>query len=375
MANGDETQVSLEPLSGKCLDDKFAHRIVVRINGRHKNNITAFLQFAVKLEHGTDEDNDPCIKLGRVVKLKPVLIWKGETEGRIKREVTGLNRKMRCMVQTVTKKGKTNVASMLYIGKETLRHAIPLGEGEQCVFTADGAPAHMHASVALAFKNANLWLYITAPNCTPYNQACDKKKINRSFKSSLEENYAEWVEDKLMGKKRKQGPVPVPSREETATWVLEAFDAITEDDIRAACRAAYFPKGMKLSELEDLKYFANSDSDSSGDSDSDSGTDTDDDGRISESSSSDDSSDSDDEPTEVVWAKAARGVWGMAHVFDGNLYFTRDHLQGNFIPKNLTLPKPKPAPKPQPKASSSGEHVQLFRMVYDRKKGFRAEHL
>ena len=50
----------------------------------------------------------------------------------------------------------------------------------------------------------------------------------------------------------------------------------------------------------------------------------------------------------------------MAHVFDGKLYFTRDHMQGNFIPKNLTLPKPKPAPKPQPKASSSGEHVQLL---------------
>ena len=69
----------------------------------------------------------------------------------------------------------------------------------------------------------------------------------------------------------------------------------------------------------------------------------------------------------------------MAHVFDGKLYFTRDHMQGNFIPKNLKLPKPKPAPKPQAKASSmassSGEHVQLFRMVYHRKKGFQAEHL
>ena len=54
----------------------------------------------------------------------------------------------------------------------------------------------------------------------------------------------------------------------------------------------------------------------------------------------------------------------MAHVFDGKLYFTRDHMQGNFIPKNLKWPQPKPAPKPQakgsPKASSSGEHVQLF---------------
>ena len=51
-------------------------------------------------------------------------------------------------------------------------------------------------------------------------------------------------------------------------------------------------------------------------------------------------------------AKAARGVWGMARVFDGKLYFTRDHMQGNFIPKNLKLPEPKPAPKPRAKASS-----------------------
>ena len=49
-------------------------------------------------------------------------------------------------------------------------------------------------------------------------------------------------------------------------------------------------------------------------------------------------------------------------------------MQGNFIPKNLKLPEPKPVPKPRAKAkaSSSGEHVQLFRMVYDRKKGFQA---
>ena len=65
------------------------------------------------------------------------------------------------------------------------------------------------------------------------------------------------------------------------------------------------------------------------------------------------------------------GLWGMAHVFDGKLYLTRDHMQGNFIPKNLKLPEP----KHQPKASSSGEHVQLFRMVYDHKKGFQAEQL
>ena len=50
-------------------------------------------------------------------------------------------------------------------------------------------------------------------------------------------------------------------------------------------------------------------------------------------------------------------------------------MQGKLIPKNLKLSEPKLAPKPQPKASSSGEHVQLFSMVYSRKKGFQAEHL
>ena len=54
-------------------------------------------------------------------------------------------------------------------------------------------------------------------------------------------------------------------------------------------------------------------------------------------------------------------------------------MQGSFIPTNLKLPKPKRAPQPRAKASSkassSGEHVQLLSMVYDRKKGFQAKHL
>ena len=48
-------------------------------------------------------------------------------------------------------------------------------------------------------------------------------------------------------------------------------------------------------------------------------------------------------------------------------------MQGNIMPKNLKSPN-QPL-KPRAKASSSCEHVQLFRMVYDRKKGFQAEHL
>ena len=73
LASGDETQVSLQPMLGKCLDDKSANQVVVRINGRHKKKTTAFLHFAVQLEHGTDEDGDPYIKFGGEAKTSPHL--------------------------------------------------------------------------------------------------------------------------------------------------------------------------------------------------------------------------------------------------------------------------------------------------------------
>ena len=48
--------------------------------------------------------------------------------------------------------------------------------------------------------------------------------------------------------------------------------------------------------------------------------------------------------------------------------------EGDFIPKNLKLPKPKLAPKREPKASSSGDRVQFFGMGYRGKTGFQAKH-
>ena len=50
----------------------------------------------------------------------------------------------------------------------------------------------------------------------------------------------------------------------------------------------------------------------------------------------------------------------------GSCFFTRDHMQGNFVTKDLKLPQAKPAPRPQAKtsskASSSAEHLHLFRI-------------
>ena len=229
---------------------------MVVVNGRTKNDITACLHFAIKVSVGVDGDGDPAVILGQVVRLKPVLVWKGGPKGKFYRETLVLNRKMKGIVQTVTIKAKTNEACMLFIVRETLVGAIPFAPGEKRVHIVDGAPSHMHASVARAFRLSTVGtpLFISPPNSTPYSQACDKQYFNGIFGSEMEESYAEWAEACVMGR-GKRGPVPAPSREEVATWVLHAFNSISDDAIRKACSRAYFPNGLKLSELEDEEYF------------------------------------------------------------------------------------------------------------------------
>ena len=56
---------------------------------------------------------------------------------------------------------------------------------------------------------------------------------------------------------------------------------------------------------------------------------------------------------EVVWAKTAPGVWGLGHVFDGKLCFTRDICEEKWIPKDLASPK---KPLPTPKARAKPTH-------------------
>ena len=82
----------------------------------------------------------------------------------------------------------------------------------------------------------------------------------------------------------------------------------------------------------------------------------------------------------MIWAKAGRGVWGLCHVFENTLYPTRDLMEDSAVPSNLSVlkvpeldwaatsarAKNKKGPKP-------GEHVQLFRMKWDRNQGFYSE--
>ena len=141
-----------------------------------------------------------------------------------------------------------------------------------------------------------------------------------------------------------------------------------------------------MSQLEDTDFFPDthpanakpdSDSDSDSESDSDFGTDTDSgsDSDSDDSSSCDDSGEDEEEGVEIVWAKAARGVWGLEHVFEGKLYFTKDIVDDNFVPKDTKLkavpePPAKPAPKAAPKPAPKGKHVQLFKMKRKIGKGF-----
>ena len=74
---------------------------------------------------------------------------------------------------------------------------------------------------------------------------------------------------------------------------------------------------------------------------------------------------------QIVWAKASRRIWGLGHVFEGKLYFTKDIVDDSFVtrkrkPKPIPKPKAKPPPKPAPK----GKYVQLFKMRHKVGKGF-----
>ena len=64
-----------------------------------------------------------------------------------------------------------------------------------------------------------------------------------------------------------------------------------------------------------------------------------------------------DDEVQVVWAKAGRGIWGLGHVFEGKLYFTKDIVDDSFVPRNRKpKPIPKPEAKPAPKPAPKGKH-------------------
>ena len=78
-----------------------------------------------------------------------------------------------------------------------------------------------------------------------------------------------------------------------------------------------------------------------------------------------------DNEVQIVWATEARGIWGVGHVFEGKLYFTKDMVDDSSVP-TIKKPKPipKPAAKPAPKPAPKGRHVQSFQLRRNVGKGF-----
>ena len=132
--------------------------------------------------------------------------------------------------------------------------------------------------------------------------------------------------------------------------------------MRQAFIVVYFPTSLKLSQLLDLGYFpANHamlydfEANSGSDSNLDLGTYTSSDGNNSDDDSNSDidsssssafsmsSNDSDrakplghEQHVDIVWTKANRGVWGVAHAFQSKLCLTRD-LIDECEPCNSTI--------------------------------------
>ena len=57
--------------------------------------------------------------------------------------------------------------------------------------------------------------------------------------------------------------VPSPPRHLMAMWIRDAWELISEDDIKAATQAGYFPAGLAFANLLDTEYFGEASSDSS----------------------------------------------------------------------------------------------------------------
>ena len=70
----------------------------------------------------------------------------------------------------------------------------------------------------------------------------------------VENFFLKWLAPigEALGDKDK---VPSPPHHLMAKWIRDAWEVISEEDITAATRAAYFPNGLAFAKLLGTKYF------------------------------------------------------------------------------------------------------------------------
>lgn len=169
------------------------------------------------------------------------------------------------------------------------------------------------------------------------------------FNQSVQNAYAAWMMTHVPDDdEAPMVKIPPPSRKQFAGWVLEAWSKISDDDLRDVCRQAYFPDGMAFTELyaeiprnrpkgnpEASSSSSSSTAapaavaqrglvDSESDSNDESGSDTDGHSVLSMSTMSTGAVENEEEEPMIVFAKAARGVWGLSHCFNNKLYLPKE---------------------------------------------------
>ena len=89
----------------------------------------------------------------------------------------------------------------------------------------------------------------THPSLLPSREQC-KTPDGRVFYVNHTKRETQWEEPppSYSSVRARRKARPQPSRKEVANWVVRAFAAISDDAIREACRTAYFPSGLKLSQ-------------------------------------------------------------------------------------------------------------------------------
>ena len=60
----------------------------------------------------------------------------------------------------------------------------------------------------------------------------------------------------------------------------------------------------------------------------------------------------------IVWAKAGRWIWGLRHVFEGKLYFTKDVVDDSFVAR--TTPPPFRSPELPERAGTFCRNVVIL---------------
>ena len=177
-----------------------------------EERVTVYLSYAVEIIHGVDDDGDLALLLNTSLHFPLSIAFKAEVEGKVAKQCKNVMQYLPHRVSLASGRGKNDERSMLYIMKEST-HSLYAGHLGDSLYTIDGAPCHMHTSVCSLLCTRCMYMYVSAPNSTPYGQGCDEAQSHQAFGKTIQEFYTTWLADVLENLEDNQA---VPPSEEVA---------------------------------------------------------------------------------------------------------------------------------------------------------------